>query len=224
MSTAAPSTIRVLVVDDHQVVVQALEAALAAHSDIDIVDVALTAADGLMLAARHQPDVVLLDYHLGERTALEVIPELTTVAAGTRIVVLTALAADRTLTECLRAGAAGFVTKQQSIGDVIAAIRSAAAGELGVAPALLAAAVADLMQPTMSAAQGLGLTGREADVLSLMAEGLQNREIAAQLYLSVNTVRNHVAAILRKLDARTRTEAVALAHRRGLVGDRRPPV
>lgn len=217
----AADTIRVVVIDDHQVLVESLQAVLGAHTDIEIVDVALTADAGVAAVARHHPDVVLLDYHLDGTTAIEVIPAIAAASPSARVVVLTALAADRTLTECLRAGAAGFVTKQQSIGDVIAAVRAAAAGQVAVAPALLASALSELLSPPAPDASEHGLTSRESAVLRLMADGLQNAEIARQLFISVNTVRNHVASILTKLDARTRTEAVSIAHRHDLLG--RPP-
>jgi DNA-binding NarL/FixJ family response regulator len=163
---------------------------------------------------------VLLDYHLGAGTALDAIP-LLLAQAPARIVVLTALAADQVLVECLRAGAVGFVSKEQSISDVVAAVRAAHAGSLAVTPDALTAAIIGPAGDVGADDTGadVPLSPRERQVLSLLAVGRTNREIADELFLSVNTIRNHVAAVLAKLGARSRVEATAIAHRRRLVGD-----
>lgn len=209
-----------VVIDDHQVMVESLAVALPRLGDIELVGSALTIVDGVSVVAAAQPDVVLLDYHLSDGTALDALPLLLGRAPNVRVIVLTALGADDVLAECLRAGAIGFVTKQQSINEVAAAVRAAAAGQVALAGDALLAAIPGLLQPAVASAGAApqdALTARERDVLALLADGLPNREIAARMYLSVNTVRNHVAAILAKLGARTRGEATAIAHRRRLV-------
>lgn len=214
------SAIRVVIVDDHQVVVESLQLALSRHADIQVDGAAFTRDDGLALAIERRPDVVLLDFNLGDGDATDLIGLLIDRVPGVRIVVLTAHTAEDVLARCLRAGAHGFVSKQQSVQDVAAAIRTAAAGQMAVTSDALAAALPALRNDASAPARPT-LTQREHEVLALLAEGLPNRDIADRLYLSVNTVRNHVAAVLSKLGARTRTGATAIAHRDGWLDRRR---
>ncbi len=128
--------------------------------------------------------------------------------------VLTGSGQDRALLESLDAGALGFVTKHQRFGEVVAALRAAARGEATISPALLGKVLPQLRS---GADSGVRLTDRERSVLQLLALGKSNQSIADELFLSINTVRNHVANVLAKLNARTRTEAVSIATRDGLV-------
>ena len=133
-------TIRVVVIDDHQMMVESLEVVLARQPDVAIVGAALSIEAGITVVGEQRPDVVLLDFHLGDGTALDAIPRLLACSPDTRVIVLPALAPQDVLGECLRVGATGFVTKQQSITEVITAIRTAAAGQMAVGSDALAAA------------------------------------------------------------------------------------
>jgi two-component system, NarL family, nitrate/nitrite response regulator NarL len=146
-------------------------------------------------------------------TGADVIRALGISAPELRCVVLTGSGQDRALLESLDAGALGFVTKHQRFSEVVAALRAAARGEASISPALLGRVLPQLR----GADGGVRLTERERSVLQLLALGKSNQTIADELFLSVNTVRNHVANVLSKLNARTRTEAVSIATREGLV-------
>lgn len=209
-----PARLRLLIVDDHNAVAEALHATLSLEPDIEVVGVAENGREATELAAQHAPDVVLLDFRLPDATGADVVRRLHATNPDSKIVVFTGSGRDQAVMSAIDAGAIGFVTKDQSFADVLAAIRAAATGAATIAPTLLARVLPEIRR---GADRHLRLTRREEEVLDQLAAGRSNAEIADRLSLSVNTIRNHVASVLTKLDARTRGEAVAKAANAGLV-------
>jgi DNA-binding NarL/FixJ family response regulator len=208
-----PNDLRIVVIDDHQLVSETLRSTLSAQDGLIVVGAAENGRDGIELVVSLTPDVALIDYRLPDLTGAEVVKEIVSRSPSTRCVILTGSGQDRALLESLEAGALGFVTKHQKFSDVVAAIRAAAVGEASIPPAMLGKV---LPQIRNSSGQ-TRLTERERDVLQLLAAGRGNSDIAGDLFISINTVRNHVANILVKLNAKTRTEAAAIAAREGLL-------
>ncbi len=206
--------IKVLVVDDHVVVAEALESTLGSVEGLQVVATARTGAEGLALALSLRPDVALIDFRLPDISGADVVRRLRAEAPEIRCVVLTGTGMERAMLDAIDAGAVGFVTKDQRFGEVVDAVFAAAAGEATFPPDLLARVLPELSRGTDG---GTRLTRRERDVLELMANGRSNAEIGQALFISTNTVRNHVANLLAKLGARSRGEAVAIAVREGLV-------
>ncbi len=201
--------IRVLVVDDHPVVREGLKALLVGEPGIAVAGEAGTAKDAVEACADLRPDVVLLDLRLPGVRCGELVTTLLELEDPPRIVVISAFGSHGEVTECLAAGALGYVLKSASGDEIVAAVRSAAAG----ARYLSREAAVQLAE----AVYVERLTPRELEVLELMAEGCPNLEIARRLEISCGTAKAHVHAILQKLGVRSRAAAVALALRRGLV-------
>lgn len=201
-----------LIVDDHAVFTDALSRALDAEPDIDVV---ATAASGTAaLEVGSDVDVVLCDFRLPDLDGVEVTRRLLARNREVCVVMLTASTDDTILAAAVEAGCVGFLSKSSALEDVLAAVRAASVGESVISPALLAR----LLPRMAGRATGIDdLTPREHDVLAEMAKGLSNQAIGDALYVSRDTVRNHVANILRKLDAHSKLEAVATAARRGLI-------
>ncbi len=207
------SDIRVVVIDDHQMVSETLKTTLTAQDGLIVVGSAESGKTGIELVVALQPDVALIDFRLGDMTGAEVVKAITAQSPNTRCVILTGSGQDRALLESLEAGALGFVTKHQRFGDVVEAVRAAARGEASIPPGLLGKVLPQLRSNDSPSR----LTDRERDVLQLLAAGKANADIASELFISVNTVRNHVANVLTKLGAKSRTEAAAIASRDGLL-------
>lgn len=212
-SRGSSSRIGVLIVDDHEVFAASLARTLADEDDIVVLGTAGNADDALLMLAP-EVDVVLCDHRLVGRSGIEVAGELRRRSPTVQVVMLTATNDDSVAIAAIEAGCAGFVTKSQSLAEVLAAVRAAAKGESVVSPALLARLLPRLGR---RAGPRPELTARELEVLGLMADGRSNQAIADDLGLARDTVRNHVANILTKLDAHSKLEAVANAVRRGLV-------
>jgi two-component system, NarL family, nitrate/nitrite response regulator NarL len=213
-------TITVVVIDDHQLVSETLRTTLSSQPGLEVVGVADNGEDGVAMVAALNPHVALVDYRLPDMTGADVVKAITENSPKTRCVILTGSGQDRALLESLDAGALGFVTKHQKFGDVVAAVRAAAIGEASIPAAMLGKVLPQLRNPLASNR----LTDRELAVLQLLAAGRSNAGIGTELFISVNTVRNHVANILAKLNAKTRTEAAAVAARDGLIsqGENQP--
>ena len=209
--------IRVLVVDDHEVLTASLALVLDDQPGMTTVGVAGTLAKARALLATSAPDVVLLDHRLPDGDGVEAIPELRAIRPSIGVVVLTASAADHVLVAAIEAGAAGFVSKTRGLGEVTAAVRAAAAGESVISPEMLARLLPRLQRGGRSG--GTDLTEREREVLGLLADGLSNAAIADRLTVSVHTVRNHVANLSAKLGAHSKLEALSIAVRDGLLPD-----
>jgi DNA-binding NarL/FixJ family response regulator len=216
---ADPEVIRVLVVDDHQLLTDALVQALEEGPDVEVVGVGATVEDGMRMADSRRPDVVLMDYQLPDGDGVAATRAILERHPTIQVVMVTSFKNDDVLLGAMEAGCCGFLTKDQGVADVLSAVRAAAAGEALISPAMLSRLLPRLRrQPT---GRGQDLSPREREVLGLLVEGLSNDAIAERLVLSVNTVRNHVQAVITKLDAHSKLEAVAVATREGLVHLRR---
>lgn len=209
--------IRVLIVDDHEVLASALAAVLDSEPDMRTVGVAKTVAAALSMAAANSPDVILLDHRLPDGDGVAAIGALLDLPGRSQVVVLTATASEAVLVSAMEAGAAGFLSKSRSLAEVVGAVRAAAAGELAMSPQLLGRLLGRIRRA--ATAVGADLTEREREVLQLLATGGSNADIARELTLSVNTVRNHVANLSAKLGAHSKLEALAIAVREGLLAE-----
>lgn len=208
------SAIRVLVVDDHEVFGTSLARTLADEPDL-AVQGAVTTVPAALGAVEAGVDVVLTDFRLSDGDGVTLTRKILERWPAVAVVMLTASNDEAVLASALDAGCAGFVTKSEPLGNVLAAVRGAAAGEAVVTPALLARLLPRLA--TRPKGRNPDLTPREREVLSLIVKGGSNREIAEALVLSLDTVRNHVASILSKLGVHSKLQAAAAATQRGLV-------
>jgi len=218
----AGNEIRVVVVDDQRSVLDGLALMLGLLPGITVVAVAADGAQALAAAARHRPDVVLLDLHMPVMDGIEATRRLTAEHPGTAVVVLTTYADDTSVLEALRAGARGYLTKNAGRADIARAIQAAASGQsildAAVQATVLEAAMSGPARPASPSELPDGLTSREGDVLILIAQGLSNSDIAAALFLSANTVKTHVNRVFAKTGSKTRAEAIRYAHDHGLAG------
>ena len=207
---AAPRT-RLLIVDDHDMFADSLRVALSAQPDFEVVGTAATLAQGKNLVATTAPDVVLLDHQLPDGLGVDSIADLRAIRPETNVVVLTAAAEDSMLVAATEAGCAGFILKTSPLDELVSAVRTAAAGEIMVSSDLLSRLLNRLHHQYDKPSNDL--TTREREILQLIAEGLTNGAIASRLFISVNTVRNHVQSILAKLGAHSKLEALSVAIR-----------
>lgn len=211
--------IRVLLVDDHQLLTGALSRMLANEPDIHVVGVAGTVAEAKTIA-RERLDVVLMDYRLPDGTGVDATRAIKARWPAARVVMLTALNDDETILESIQAGADGYLTKDRAVEDVVGAVRAAHAGET-----LLPRSVIMGIAQRVAAARDRGaerrqvdpLTPRELEVLRALTEGLSTPEICERLFIAPNTLRTHVQNIMGKLRVHSKLEAVAFALRNRLV-------
>jgi two-component system NarL family response regulator len=202
-------SVRVLVVDDHPVVRRGLHSMLDGESGINIVGLASSGKEGLLLAAKLNPDVVLLDLRMPDMGGVEVIVALRASQPESNVLVLTNYQLDEDIFNALDAGGLGYLLKSASQDQVIEAIHAVSQGKRRI-PTELAIRLAERVGRS-------SLSAREVEVLRLVVEGLTNKEIAKKLFISDITARNHVISLLSKLNAKDRTEAATIAIRRGLV-------
>ncbi|MFI7640121.1 response regulator [Nonomuraea sp. NPDC049400] len=211
--------IRVLVADDQALVRAGVRMLLQAAGGMEVVGEAEDGAEAVRLAERHLPDVILMDLRMPRVDGLEAIKRVLAARPGTRIVVLTTFAEDANIYAALRAGAVGFLVKDDEPERMVDAVRRAATGEQLLAPSVLRRVVERFLSAEEQAAAPppAGLTERELEVLALVGTGLSNAEIAEELHVGVTTVKTHVAAAMDKLGLRNRIQAAVVAHRTGLV-------
>jgi DNA-binding NarL/FixJ family response regulator len=213
-------SIGVLVADDQSMVRAGFRLLLADEDGIEVVAEAADGNEAVAKAARFRPTVVLMDIRMPELDGLEATRRILAADPDARVLILTTFDLDEYIYEALRAGASGFVLKDDPPEQLIAAIRTAAAGNALLSPAVTKRVIrrfANLRTP--SAPAGLDeLTAREHEVFRLMADGLSNAEIGRELYIGETTVKTHVTRVLQKLDLRDRVQAVVLAHQCGLAG------
>jgi two-component system, NarL family, response regulator len=207
--SAPHGLIRVGIVDDHPVVRDGLAAILGLQPDIKVVGEAATGREACALFDRQRPDVLLLDLKMPGMDGLEVVQTLCAAHPEVRIVILTTYGGDEDIFRSLKAGAKGYLLKDAPRQQILEAIRTVHAGQRYLPAAIVSKVAERALQPE--------LTGREREVLQGMARGKSNKEIGLALSISEGTVKTHVKAILAKLDAVSRTEAVMIAAERGLV-------
>ncbi|GAA1970635.1 response regulator transcription factor [Amycolatopsis minnesotensis] len=214
-SAAEGPLIRVVLVEDHDMVAEAIALALADVGDIEILARASSVADALDAVGRMRPDVVVLDRRLPDGDGIDAIPELHAVAPGVRVLILTGDATPAVATRVVEAGGAGLLMKAARLADLAVAVRQVSAGDMAFSPDLLGQVLSRLAG--RSGAVGAELTGRERETLRLLADGATIADISARMTVARNTARNHVQRILTKLGAHSQLEAVAIARREGLV-------
>ncbi|MGP3972026.1 response regulator [Streptomyces sp. 6N223] len=205
--------IRVLLVDDHQVVRRGLRTFLEVQDDIEVVGEAAEGAEGVARAEELRPDVILMDVKMPGTDGVEALRRLRDAGNPARVLIVTSFTERRTVVPALRAGAAGYVHKDIDPDALAGAIRSVHAGHVLLQPEVAGALLAEEVS---GGGRGGSLTDREREVLALIARGRSNREIARALVLSEKTVKTHVSNILMKLDLADRTQAALWAVRHGV--------
>ena len=211
---AEPAPIRVLIVDDHTVVRSGLSKFLLVSRDLQLVGEAADGAEAVQMCALYLPDVVLMDLMMPGTDGVEATRAIRQKYPRTQVVALTSFAEDSMVQGALQAGAVGYLQKNVTVAELAAAIRAAHAGRMTLSSEAAQVLAHSVTQPPLPAN---ALTARECDVLSLMADGLNNQEIAQQLVLSLGTVKFHVSNIYQKLGVDSRVAAVTLAMERKLV-------
>jgi len=211
--------LRVMLVDDHALVRAAVRQAITAPG-VEMVAEAATAEDAMSIALRERPDVLLVDIDLPGMDGVGLVRELAPRLPDTRIVMLTVSSADHHLVDAMRYGASGYLTKDLSPDALLRAVRSAHAGELAMPRGLAARLINRLVEGSRGMAASdnpalASLSGREVEVLRLLAEGLTDREIGEALTISARTVETHVSSILHKLGVRNRAEAAQRSRQPG---------
>ncbi len=209
--------IRVLIVDDHPLVREGLHAILAVEPDVEVVGEAADGQSAVREAARLQPDVILMDLLMPEMSGDEAITAILAVRPAQRILVLTSVDDLAVLRATIKAGASGYVSKNAPAEELIEAIRTVHRGSVVLPTHLVRALLHDTPDTSSVSSLSEALTERELEVLTLVAQGMSNDDIARQLVISPRTVSVHVSRILGKLDLENRTQAALYALRAGLV-------
>ncbi|QYG95648.1 response regulator transcription factor [Iamia sp. SCSIO 61187] len=208
---------RIALCDDHAVVRSGLRRILEAEPDLEIVGEAGSAAEAVEVARDTQPDVFVMDVGLPDRSGIAATADVCATSPATRVLVLTVHDDVAYLRRAFDAGAAGYLVKEAADVEMVQAVRQVAAGKQYVHPSLGAALLAPDAATSRPAGPGGELSEREVEVLTLIANGLTNAEIAVRLYVSVRTVESHRAHIHQKLNVRTRAEIVRVARKSGIL-------
>jgi two-component system NarL family response regulator len=206
---ASAVKIRVLIADDHVTVREGLVAMIGRQSDMIVAGEAANGRDAVELWRKHRPDVTLLDLRMPVLDGVGAIDEIRRQDASARVIMLTTFDTDADIAKAITAGAKGYLLKDAQREELLECIRKVHAGETCIPPALVAKLAAGLSNQA--------LTGRELDVLTLLARGKSNKEIGRNLYISETTVKSHLRSIFTKLNVLSRTEAITAANRRGLI-------
>ncbi len=209
--------IRLLIVDDHEMVREGLKAMLISEPDFSIVGDAANAEQALALVAQLRPDIALLDIRLPGTSGIEVCRSVTESYPETAVIILTTYTDDNLVAQAIQAGARGFILKDIERFDLKRSIRAVARGEAAIDPKAAVAVLAQLRKVPQGSVEAVPeqLSSQQLVILRLVAQGLSSREIATQLYLSENTVKGYVQEILHRLGVKNRTEAVMVAVKQG---------
>ena len=212
-SSSRTETLRLLLVDDHEVVRLGMRALLNRHPTFDVVAEAATEEDAVQQAIALQPDIVLMDIRLADGSGIDACERIVSRLPETKVIMLTSYAEDELLFAAIRAGAAGYVLKQVDSRDLVKAIESAAQGEATLDPSLTQKVFNEVRRSIANEESQVfaSLTAQEMQVLAQIAEGKTNKNIAKALFLSEGTVRNYVSSVLSKLNVANRAEAAAFA-------------
>ncbi|MGW5093252.1 response regulator [Streptomyces nodosus] len=213
-------TVRVILADDQELIRTALRMVMADLEDVEVVGEASTGAEAVALTEELGPDVVVMGIRMPEMDGIEATRRITAGSTDARIVVLTTFDDDDYVYGALYAGASGFLVKDMALDDIIGAVRVVAAGDALIAPGVTRRLIRDFTarpEPVRAHPELSGITDREREVLTLVASGLSNTEIATELYISVATAKTYLTRLLTKLDARDRVQLVIMAYEAGLV-------
>lgn len=227
MPPTTTKPIRVLLVDDHELVRAGLRLLIESQPGLMMVGEASNRTEALTLTAREQPDIILLDVTLDNDNSLDFLPELLATAQESRIILLTGVRDTEVHQSAVRLGAMGVVLKSKAAEVLIKAIRKVHAGEVWLDSAMTAKLLKELSHPSSNeatdpeAAKIATLTEREREIISLVGEGLKNKQIAARLFISEGTVRNYLTSIFSKLEVANRFNLILYAYRHNLA--KRPP-
>jgi len=207
--TTLAGKIRLVLADDHPVVRDGLATMINQQSDMEVIAEAGDGDEAFALYERHQPDVMMLDLRMPKRDGVAVVHDVLAKHPKARLLIMTTHDGDEDIFRCLSQGAMGYLLKDATRQEILSAIRTVGEDRQYTSSSVAVKALQRMAKPT--------LTQREADVLRLVAEGRSNKDIARRLVITEGTAKTHVKAILTKLDAMSRTEAVAIAHKRGLI-------
>lgn len=219
---AQEDAVRVLIVDDHALFRRGLQMVLEGEADIDVVGEAGDGHEAIAQAEKTTPDVVLMDVRMPKRSGIEATRAIKEVLPSVKILMLTISDEEADLYEAIKAGASGYLLKEISIDEVANAVRSVQAGQSLISPSMASKLLTEFAamvkrRDERNQVPGPRLTERELEVLKLVAKGMNNRDIGSELFISENTVKNHVRNILEKLHLHSRMEAVVYAVREKLL-------
>jgi DNA-binding NarL/FixJ family response regulator len=206
---SAPAPIRILTIDDHPLLREGVAAMIKSQRDMELVAEASTGKEGLERFRQHRPDITLMDLRLPDMNGIDAMAAIRTEFPDARIIVLTTFEGDVEIQRALEAGARGYLLKSMPPKELLDGIRQVHAGKKRIPPEIVAHLAEHLSDET--------LTSREVEVLRQVAGGNRNRDIAERLFISEETVKVHVKHVMEKLGASDRTEAVAIAIRRGII-------
>lgn len=210
-------TIRLMLADDHRMLREGLSRSMSEHG-FDVVGEARDGVEAVNMAYSLNPDVILMDVSMPEMDGVEACRQVRAAVPGTKVVMLTMHADQEVLANAIRAGACGYLVKDCSTEEIAGAVRMASSGETALSPQLAASMLDEVRKLDMAPTrEERVVTKREEEVLQLIADGCSTSEVADQMYISQKTVKNHLASIYQKLDARDRTQAVLQAVRMGIV-------